>query len=175
MEALKFYIHLFSFLHRPVSLHLKLLQNVGCFSDFAVLLLHLGQNVSQTGPLDFNINLFKSERYVDFQDFLEVFEQGEKGPTRLSAHLASCDCPQSVNEFQFQFFGRHLINILAALLDHLGDSCLQLTPPFGQGYDIFVKQIPLLGLKADLDDGLQYPPSGDSVSSLKQSRKSQTV
>lgn len=79
MEALKFYIHLFSFLHRPVSLHLKLLQNVGCFSDFAVLLLHLSQNVSETGPLDFNINLFKSERYVDFQDFLEVFEQGEKG------------------------------------------------------------------------------------------------
>lgn len=88
----------------------------------------------------------------------------------MNNYLSSGDSSQCVNKLEFQLFGGHLVNILAALLHHLSDSRFQLTSALGQGHDVFVEQVPLLGVEADLDNGLKNASSGDGVRSLPTSR-----
>jgi hypothetical protein len=86
------------------------------------------------------------------------------------SNLSSSDSSEGINQFELHFLGRHLVNIFAALLDHFGNSCFQLAPSFGQTNDIFVEQIPLLGVEAKLHNSFQDTSSGDGISTLQEKK-----
>ena len=90
--------------------------------------------------------------------------------TILLTNLSSSDSSEGINKFDLYFLVRCLVNILAALLYHFGDSCFQLAPSFSQTDDIFIEQIPLLGFKAKLNNGFQDTASGDGISTLHEKK-----
>lgn len=74
---------------------------------------------------------------------------------KICVHLSSSYSPERVNKLELYLFSRCLINILTALLNHFCDRSFQLAPSFGQANDIFIKKVPLLSFKTNLNNCFQ--------------------
>ena len=81
----------------------------------------------------------------------------EPGSLYFDVDLALGDGPEGLDELELDLLGRQLTvpDPRVALLHHLGDGRLDLTPPLGQQDDVLVQQVPLLGGVAHSDDGHQ--------------------